>query len=104
MVSVQRALRNFVDSQMVPGDLVSILRTAGGAGALQQFTSDKRILGAAIGRVRFNPQADVDAFEPVAAIPALPSAMSGTCSPAGRPTPNPAPERRDPCTLGTTTA
>src|SRR5258708_14550317 len=62
MVSVQRALRNFVDSQMVPGDLVSILRTAGGAGALQQFTSDKRILGAAIGRVRFNPLADVDAF------------------------------------------
>ncbi len=101
MVSVQRALRTFVDSQMVPGDLVSILRTAGGAGALQQFTSDKRILGAAIGRVRFNPLADVDAFAPVGAIPVLSSATSGRGSPGGVAARNPEPERRDLFTFGT---
>jgi VWFA-related protein len=101
MASVQHALRTFVDSQKVPGDLVSILRTAGGAGALQQFTSDKRILGAAIGRVRFNPLADVDAFEPVGAIPMLSSATSGRGSPGGVAARNPDPERRDLLTGGT---
>jgi VWFA-related protein len=101
MASVQRALRTYVDSQMVPGDLVSILRTAGGVGALQQFTSDKRILGAAIGRVRFNPLADVDAFEPVGAIPVLPSPTSGRGSPGGLAARNPDPERRDLLTGGT---
>lgn len=52
---VRDALRKFVDEQMQPGDLVAIVRTAAGMGALQQFTSDKRLLHAAIERVRFNP-------------------------------------------------
>jgi VWFA-related protein len=51
---VRRALLKFVDEQMQPGDLVAILRTGGGMGALQQFTSDKRQLHAAIDRVRWN--------------------------------------------------
>lgn len=51
---VRRALKKFVDEQMQPGDLVAIIRTAGGMGALQQFTSDKRQLYAAIERVRWN--------------------------------------------------
>ncbi|HEY8205276.1 MAG TPA: VWA domain-containing protein, partial [Pyrinomonadaceae bacterium] len=38
---VRRALKKFVDEQMQPGDLVAIIRTSGGMGALQQFTSDK---------------------------------------------------------------
>jgi VWFA-related protein len=37
---------------MQPGDLVAILRTTAGIGALQQFTSDKRQLYSAIERVR----------------------------------------------------
>ena len=49
---VRGALRKFVDEQMQPGDLVAILRTTGGIGALQQFTSDKRQLYSAIERVR----------------------------------------------------
>jgi VWFA-related protein len=53
---VQRALRKFVDQQMQPGDLVAIIRTSAGMGALQQFTSDKRLLHAAIERVRWNPR------------------------------------------------
>ncbi|MFZ0962594.1 MAG: VWA domain-containing protein [Terriglobia bacterium] len=51
---VRRALKKFVDEQMQPGDLVAILRTGAGLGALQQFTTDKRLLYAAIDRVRFN--------------------------------------------------
>jgi len=51
---VRRALRKFVDDQMQSGDLVAILRTGAGLGALQQFTTDKRLLYAAIDRVRFN--------------------------------------------------
>jgi VWFA-related protein len=50
---VRRALKKFVDEQMQPGDLVAIVRTSGGMGALQQFTSDKRQLYAAIERVKW---------------------------------------------------
>ncbi|MDQ6785214.1 MAG: VWA domain-containing protein [Acidobacteriota bacterium] len=52
---VRRALKKFVDEQMQEGDLVAIIRTAGGAGALQQFTNDRRQLYAAIERIRWNP-------------------------------------------------
>src|SRR5713226_9811644 len=41
---VRKALKTFVDEQMQPGDLVAIVRTAGGNGALQQFTTDKTVL------------------------------------------------------------
>ncbi len=49
---VRRALKKFVEQQMQPGDLVAIIRTSGGIGALQQFTADKRQLYAAVERVR----------------------------------------------------
>ncbi|MBA2733228.1 MAG: VWA domain-containing protein [Acidobacteria bacterium] len=68
---VRQALKKFVDQQLQPGDLVAIIRTAGGVGALQQFTSDKRQLYAAIERVRWNPQGrgGVGAFAPIQADP-----------------------------------
>jgi VWFA-related protein len=53
--NVRATLKKFVDEQMQPGDFVAIIRTGGGAGFLQQFTSDKRILYAAIERVKWNP-------------------------------------------------
>jgi VWFA-related protein len=64
---VRSALKKFVDEQMQPTDLVAIIRTGGGMGALQQFTSDKRQLYAAIERVRWNPQgrAGISAFAPI---------------------------------------
>src|SRR5437763_5871849 len=64
---VRRALKKFVDEQMRPGDLVAIIRTSGGMGALQQFTVDKRQLYAAIDRVKFYPagRSGVSAFAPV---------------------------------------
>ncbi|MDH3492107.1 MAG: VWA domain-containing protein [Acidobacteriota bacterium] len=64
---VRRALRDFVDNQMQEGDLVAIIRTAGGIGALQQFTSDKRQLYSAIEKVRwsFLGNGGIGAFAPV---------------------------------------
>jgi len=51
----RKALMKFVAEQMQPNDMVAILRTSAGVGVLQQFTSDKRQLHAAIERVRWNP-------------------------------------------------
>jgi VWFA-related protein len=48
----RQALRKYVDEQTQPGDLVAILRTSGGMGALQQFTTNREQLYAAIERVR----------------------------------------------------
>ncbi|HYJ46420.1 MAG TPA: VWA domain-containing protein, partial [Pyrinomonadaceae bacterium] len=53
---VRQALKKFVDRQVQPGDLVAIIRTGGGIGALQQFTSDKQQLTAAVEHVKWNPQ------------------------------------------------
>ncbi len=63
----RRALRKFVDEQMQLGDLVAIVRTSGGMGALQQFTNDKRQLYAAIERVKWfaNGRAGIGAFAPL---------------------------------------
>ena len=54
MTQVRRAVKNFVDKQMQPGDLVAIVRTGAGMRALEQFTSNKRQLYAAIEGVRYN--------------------------------------------------
>ena len=68
---VQRALKKFVNEQMQDGDLVAIIRTGGGIGALQQFSSDKRQLLAAIDKVRWNPigNGKIGAFSPIEATP-----------------------------------
>lgn len=64
---MRRALKKVVDEQIQPGDLVAIIRTGGGVGALQQFSSDKRQLYAAIARVRWNPSGagDTGAFSAI---------------------------------------
>ncbi len=54
MSYVKKSLKKFVDEQMQPGDLVAILRTGSGVSALQQFTSDKRQLYAAIESIKYN--------------------------------------------------
>jgi VWFA-related protein len=63
----RHALKKFVDDQMQPGDLVAIIRTSGGIGALQQFTSDKRQLYAAIDHVKWyaGGRGVVGAFAPL---------------------------------------
>lgn len=64
---VRRALKKFVDEQMQEGDLVAIIRTGAGIGALQQFTNDRRQLYAAIEKVRWNPvgTGNIGAFAPL---------------------------------------
>lgn len=64
---VRQALRDFVNKQMQPGDLVAVIRTSGGVGALQQFTSDKRQLLAAIERIKWyvNGRSGIGAFSPI---------------------------------------
>ncbi|MFL6257887.1 MAG: VWA domain-containing protein [Pyrinomonadaceae bacterium] len=52
---VRNFLKDFVKDQMRPGDLVAVVRTSAGVGALQQFTSDPRLVGRAIERVHFQP-------------------------------------------------
>jgi VWFA-related protein len=64
---VKSVLKKFVDEQMQPSDLVAIIRTGSGAGVLQQFTSDKRLLYAAIKKVRWNAlgRGAVNVFQPI---------------------------------------
>jgi VWFA-related protein len=59
---IRDVLRGFLDKQMQQGDLVAIIRTGAGSGALQQFTSDRRVLNAAVDRVRWNMMARGAAF------------------------------------------
>jgi len=51
---VRQSLKKFLDEQLQPDDLVAIIRTSGGIGALQSFTTDRRQLYAAIDKVKWN--------------------------------------------------
>jgi VWFA-related protein len=64
---VRRTIHKYIDTQIEPGDLVAILRTASGVGALSQFTSDKRLLHAAADRLQwdFRSRHGVEAFADV---------------------------------------
>lgn len=51
IVRARESAREWVDNEMKPGDLVAVITTMSGMGALQQFTADKRMLHAAIDRI-----------------------------------------------------
>ncbi len=51
IVSVRKALKEFVENQMQPQDRVAIVQTTSANGAMQQFTSDKSKLLATIERI-----------------------------------------------------
>jgi VWFA-related protein len=51
VLTVRQMLTDFVENKMERGDLVAIVRTVGGKGLLQQFTSDKRVLRRAIAQI-----------------------------------------------------
>jgi len=63
----RRALNQFIAAQVQPGDLVAILRTAGGIGALQQLTTDKRVLHAAVDNLRWTSSSrfGIGSFTPI---------------------------------------
>jgi VWFA-related protein len=89
---VRESIKKYVDEQMQFGDLVAIVRTGSGAGFLQQFTSDKRVLYAAIEKIRWNPSGSgkISTFRPVdpsdAGAPAAPDipADQGGLSPEAK--------------------
>ena len=54
-IHTRDAMRKWVDNEMQPGDLVSVVRTNAAVGALQQFTNDKRLLNAALDRLKYQP-------------------------------------------------
>ena len=64
---VKKALEKFINEQMQQGDLVAIVRTGGGFGAIQPFTSDKNQLLASIQRLKWNPsgRVGIDSFEAI---------------------------------------
>lgn len=64
---IQQALKRFINEQMQEGDLVAVIRTSGGISSLQSFTSDKRLLLAAVNKIRWNPQGrvGVNSFDPI---------------------------------------
>jgi len=74
---VRDALRKFIDELMQRGDSVAIIRTGAGVGALQTFTSDKRLLYAAIDRVKWNSRgrAGIAAFAPIEDSPLVTGSM-----------------------------
>src|SRR6185369_2930046 len=53
MAVVRQQVRNFLDNQVQPNDLVAIIRTAGNVGSLQQFTNDRRLLNSAYDHLRY---------------------------------------------------
>src|SRR5262249_44866616 len=66
IIRVRQSITKWVDTQMQPGDLVAVIRTSAGMGALQQFTADKRLLHSAIERVRFTTgRVGLSSFAPI---------------------------------------
>src|SRR5262245_56633863 len=76
MATVRTLLNDFVDKRMGESDLVAIVRVVGGAGLLQQFSSDKQLLHRAIAQLTpkahqysaFNDLQNVDRFDPFGAM------------------------------------
>jgi VWFA-related protein len=54
-VRVRDALKKWVDTQMLPGDLVAIVRTRSGMGSMQRFSMDSQTLRAAIDQIQYVP-------------------------------------------------
>jgi VWFA-related protein len=69
---VRQSLKKYVDQEMQPNDLVAVIRTGAGMGSLQQFTSDKRMLYAAIDHVKYNAfgRVGISSFAPLQAVDA----------------------------------
>jgi VWFA-related protein len=64
---VKRSLHTFIDKSTQPGDLIAVVRTGGSMDGLQPFTTDRRVLHAAIDNLKYNAfsRSGVEAFESV---------------------------------------
>jgi VWFA-related protein len=55
MANLRQYLQKFLTHGLGPDDLVAIIRTGGEVGALQQFTTDPRVLASAVADLKWNP-------------------------------------------------
>jgi VWFA-related protein len=64
---VKRGLHDYIDHSMKPGDLVALVRTGGSIEGLQPFTTDRRVLHAAVDNLKWNmlSRSGVEAFAAV---------------------------------------
>lgn len=64
---VKRSLNDFIDRGTQPGDLVALVRTGGSMDGLQPFTTDRRVLHAAVENLKYNvfSRSGVEAFAAV---------------------------------------
>ena len=64
LYSVKRGLHQFIDREVQPGDLVALVRTGGSIAGLQPFTTDRRVLHAAVDNLKWNAfsRSAVEAF------------------------------------------
>src|ERR1700733_10341850 len=79
MAFVRFSIHKFIENQMQPGDLVAIVRTGAGWGALQQFTADKRVLLSVADGLRWNPngRSGIDVFEQLGKVSDLAQGLGG---------------------------
>lgn len=63
----REALKKFVAEQIAPDDLTAIMTTSGAGGTLRQFTTDRKLLRAAVDRI----SANLTLGGPASAVPAL---------------------------------
>ena len=61
MANLRGYLQKFLNEGLGPDDLVAIIRTGGEVGALQQFTTDRRVLASAVADLKWNPCSRVGA-------------------------------------------
>jgi len=64
---VKRGLHDFIDRGIQPNDLVALVRTGGSMDGLQPFTTDRRVLHAAVDNLKWNAasRSGVEAFQAV---------------------------------------
>jgi VWFA-related protein len=67
---LRSALESFIREHTLPTDLIAVIRTSGGAGAMQQFTSNRAQIIATVKRIRWYPigrggMSAIDSFGPI---------------------------------------
>src|SRR6185437_15152290 len=67
LYGIKRGLNDFIDHGLQPGDLVALVRTGGSLDGLQPFTTDRRVLHAAVDNLTWNAfsRSGVEAFAAV---------------------------------------
>ncbi|MBX7223571.1 MAG: VWA domain-containing protein [Blastocatellia bacterium] len=82
---LRESLKRFALEQLQPTDEVAIMRTGGGIGALQRFTTDRQQLLAAIENLRFNQNSRSRDNEAIRAVNYAPGNLTGPPQPPATP-------------------